>query len=84
MMFSGYKMIAGLAHVTHYGPYALMLAIVCGGLVFQVGIFEGLLIAMAVHGIIHYLVYTTHDKMPGRAVVNRYFENLKRDSTNLQ
>ena len=26
MLFTGYKMIAGLVHVTHYGPYALMLA----------------------------------------------------------
>jgi len=84
MMFSGYKMIAGLVHVTHYGPYALILAVLCGGLVFMVGIFEGLLIAMAVHGIIHYMVYTKHDNMRGSDVIKRYFENLKRDSSNLQ
>lgn len=85
MMFTGYKMIAGLAHVTHYGPYALMLAILTAGLVFQVGIFEGLLIAMAVHGIVHFMVYTKHDKIPGRSVVKRYFDNLKKDSSsNLQ
>jgi MFS superfamily sulfate permease-like transporter len=84
MMFSGYKMIAGLVHVTHYGPYALILAVLCGGLVFMVGIFEGLLIAMAVHGVIHYMVYTKHDNMRGQDVVRRYFENLKRDSSNLQ
>ncbi|MDP1559625.1 MAG: SulP family inorganic anion transporter, partial [Nitrosomonas sp.] len=84
MMFSGYKMIAGLIHVTHYGPYALMLALICGGLVYQVGIFEGLLIAMAVHAIVHFLVYTKHDQMPGRAVIKRYFDNLKKDSSNLQ
>ena len=84
MMFTGYKMIAGLAHVTNYGPYALMLAIITAGLVYQVGIFEGLLIAMAAHGLIHFLVYTKHDKMPGKSVVKRYFENLKNDSRNLQ
>ncbi|HBV21631.1 MAG TPA: SulP family inorganic anion transporter [Nitrosomonas sp.] len=84
MMFTGYKMIAGLAHVTHYGPYALMLAIITGGLVYQVGIFEGLLIAMVLHGAIHFMVYTKHDKMPGRAVIKRYFNNLKNDSGNLQ
>jgi MFS superfamily sulfate permease-like transporter len=85
MMFTGYKMIAGLVHVTHYGPYALMLALLTGGLVYKVGIFEGLLIAMAVHGIIHFLVYTKHDNMPGKEVVKRYFDNLKRDSSsNLQ
>lgn len=84
MMFTGYKMIAGLAHVTHHGPYALMLAVLTAALVFQVGIFEGLLIAMALHGIVHFLVYTKHDKMPGRSVVKRYFDNLKNDSSNLQ
>ncbi|TYP89389.1 MULTISPECIES: SulP family inorganic anion transporter [Nitrosomonas] len=85
MMFTGYKMIAGLVHVTHYGPYALMLALFTGGLVYKVGIFEGMLIAMAVHGIIHFLVYTKHDNMPGKEVVKRYFDNLKRDSSsNLQ
>jgi MFS superfamily sulfate permease-like transporter len=83
MIFSGYKMIAGLVHVTHYGPYALMLALICGGLVFQVGIFEGLLIAMAIHAIVHYMVYTKHDNMPGKAVIKRYFDNLKKDSSNV-
>ncbi|MCB1984792.1 MAG: SulP family inorganic anion transporter [Burkholderiales bacterium] len=84
MMFSGYKMIAGLVHVTHYGPYAMMLAILTGLLVFELGIFEGLVIALVVHAIIHYMVYTKHDQMPGRDVIKRYFENLKRDSGNLQ
>ncbi len=81
MVFTGYKMIAGLVHVVHYGPYALMLALLCGGLVYKVGIFEGLLIAMAIHAIVHYLVYTKHDNMPGRAVIKRYFDNLKKDSS---
>lgn len=81
MMFTGYKMIAGLAHVIHHGPYALMLAVLTAVLVFQVGIFEGLLIAMALHGTVYFLVYTKHDKMPGRAVVKRYFDNLKNDSS---
>ncbi|SFL20303.1 Sulfate permease, MFS superfamily [Nitrosomonas aestuarii] len=84
MMFSGYKMIAGLVHVTHYGPYAMMLAIATGLLVFELGIFEGLVIALVAHAIIHYMVYTKHDNMPGRDVIKRYFENLKRDSGNLQ
>ncbi|MBM9536606.1 SulP family inorganic anion transporter [Desulfobulbus alkaliphilus] len=80
MMFSGYKMIVGLIHVTQYGRYALILATVCGALVYQVGIFEGLLIAMAIHGIIHFMVYTQNEKIPGRDVVKRYFENLKKQS----
>jgi MFS superfamily sulfate permease-like transporter len=84
MLFTGYKMIAGLVHVTHYGPYALMLAFLTAGLVYKVGIFEGLLIAMAIHGVVHYLVYTKHENMPGRSVVKRYFDNLRKDNSNLQ
>ena len=84
MMFSGYKMIAGLVHVTHYGPYAMMLAIATGLLVFELGIFEGLIIALVAHAIIHYMVYTKSENLPGKSVIKRYFENLKKDSSNLQ
>ncbi len=80
MIFTGWKMIAGLGHVIHHGPYALMLAILCGALVYQVGIFEGLLVAMATHAIVHYLVYNKNDKMPGRAIVKRYIDNIKKQS----
>jgi MFS superfamily sulfate permease-like transporter len=79
MIFSGWKMIEGLVHVTHHGPYALILAILCGLLVFKVGIFEGLLAAMAVHGIVHYMVYANLEKMPGRAIVKRYIDDLKKN-----
>jgi MFS superfamily sulfate permease-like transporter len=79
MIFSGWKMIEGLVHVTHHGPYAMILAILCGVLVFKVGIFEGLLIAMAVHGIVHYMVYANLDKMPGRDIVKRYIDDLKKN-----
>ena len=80
MMFSGWKMILGLVHVSLHGPYALMLAILCGALVFQVGIFEGLLAAMAVHGVIHYMVYTNLDKLAGRDIIKRYVNYLKKES----
>ena len=80
MMFTGWKMIAGLGHVIHHGPYALMLAILCGALVFQVGIFEGLLIAMATHGIVHYLIYNKQDKMQSKAIIKRYIDNIKEQS----
>jgi len=79
MIFSGWKMIEGLVHVTHHGPYAMILAILCGILVFKVGIFEGLLAAMAVHGIVHYMVYANLEKMPGRAIVKRYLDDLKKN-----
>ncbi len=78
MIFSGWKMIEGLVHVTHHGPYAMILAILCGVLVFKVGIFEGLLIAMAVHGIVHYMVYVNIEKLPGSMIVKRYIDDLKK------
>lgn len=81
MMFTGWKMIAGLRHVTHHGPYAMVLAILTGALVYKVGIFEGLLIAMAVHGAVHYLVYTQINKQPAKEVISNYFIGLKNIET---
>ena len=78
MIFTGWKMIEGLIHVTHHGPYAMILAILCGVLVFKVGIFEGLLIALVVHGGVHYMMYANLDKMPGRDIVRRYIDDLKK------
>jgi MFS superfamily sulfate permease-like transporter len=79
MIFSGWKMIEGLVHVIHHGPYAMILAILCGVLVFKVGIFEGLLIAMAVHGGVHYMMYANLEKIPGRDIVKRYIDDLKKN-----
>jgi len=81
MIFTGWKMIEGLIHVTHHGPYAMILAILCGVLVFKVGIFEGLLIALAVHGGVHYMMYANLDKMPGRDIVKRYIDDLKKSDS---
>lgn len=47
----------------------------------MVGIVEGLLVAMAVHGAVHYLVYAQVDKQPVKAVVSNYFANLEKLST---
>ncbi|SDY30063.1 hypothetical protein SAMN05421755_101519 [Nitrosomonas sp. Nm33] len=49
-------MIANRMYIAHHGQYALILALLCAFLVFQLGIFEGLLIAMAIHGIVNYIV----------------------------
>lgn len=54
MIYSGWKMIANLNHVRTEGMYALTLAIVCGLLVFKLGIFEGLLIVLAFHAAIQW------------------------------
>ena len=81
MIFTGWKMIEGLVHVTHHGPYAMILAILCGVLVFKVGIFEGLLIALAVHGGVHYMMYANLDKMPGKDIIKRYIDDLKKSDS---
>lgn len=52
MVYSGWKMIANIAHVRAEGRYALIMAGICGFLVFELGIFEGLLILLAGHAII--------------------------------
>jgi MFS superfamily sulfate permease-like transporter len=79
MIFSGWKMIEGLVHVTHHGPYAMILAILCGILVFKVGIFEGLLIAMGVHGGVHYMMYANLEQIPGKEIIKRYIDDLKKN-----
>lgn len=55
MVYSGWKMIANIAHVRSEGRYALIMAAACGILVFELGIFEGLLLLLAVHAGIQYV-----------------------------
>lgn len=76
MIFSGWKMIMGLWHVAHYGQYAMILATLCGLLVYKIGIFEGLLIAMAVHGFINYVVLNQADKIPGKTIIKKYLQKF--------
>ncbi len=61
MIFSGWKMVAGIFHVASEGKYAFMLSLFCGIFVWKLGIFEGLLIALAIHGLITYIIYKHHD-----------------------
>ncbi len=79
MIFTGWKMIAGLMHVVHHGHYATLLAIICGLLVYKVGIFEGLLIALALHGIICYVIFTHVECKPTGEVIRGYFRKFTRD-----
>ncbi len=55
MVYSGWKMIANIAHVRTEGRYALIMAGICGLLVFKLGIFEGLLLLLAVHAGIQFV-----------------------------
>jgi MFS superfamily sulfate permease-like transporter len=71
MIFTGWKMIAGLYHVAHDGKYGFGLALFCGVLVFRLGIFEGLLIALAVHSFITYVIYRS-EKVPFLMIMKKF------------
>ncbi|WP_428085918.1 SulP family inorganic anion transporter [Candidatus Thioglobus sp.] len=83
MIFVGIKMVLGLLHVAIYGPYAVLLATVCGLLVFQVGIFEGLIITLVAHAIISYVIFSKVDSMPTITIVRKYFQRFKEDEQNI-
>jgi len=55
MVYSGWKMIANISHVRPEGNYALTMAVICAFLVFEMGIFEGLLLLLAAHAALQYL-----------------------------
>lgn len=76
MVYSGWKMIANIEHVRSEGRYALIMAAICGLLVFEMGIFEGLLLLLFAHGIIQYIFM----KRVGRS--NREIIMSFRDSFN--
>ncbi len=76
MIFSGWKMISRIWDVAHHGQYAMLLAIFCGLLVYQVGIFEGLLIAMALHGLVNYLVFHRAGRIPGKVILKKYLQKF--------
>jgi MFS superfamily sulfate permease-like transporter len=61
MVFTGWKMIAGVFHVAAEGQYPFMLSLFCGILVWRLGIFEGLLIALIIHGVITFFIDRHHD-----------------------
>ncbi|VAW48670.1 Sulfate transporter [hydrothermal vent metagenome] len=79
MTFVGVKMVLGLLHVATHGPYAVLLATVCGLLVFQVGIFEGLIITLVIHAVISYVIFSKVDSMPAGTIVRKYFRKFKED-----
>lgn len=71
MIFTGWKMIAGLFHVAQHGKYELGLAMFCGALVFRLGIFEGLLLCLALHSFIVYVVYR-HESLPVLVILKKF------------
>jgi MFS superfamily sulfate permease-like transporter len=83
MSFVGIKMFLGLLHIAAFGPYAVLLATVCAGLVFKVGIFEGLIITLVIHAIINYVIFSKIENMPAGTIVNKYFDKFKSDDQEL-
>ena len=79
MSFVGIKMFLGLLHIAAFGPYAVLLATVCAGLVFKVGIFEGLIIVLLIHAVISYVIFSKIDNMPNGTIVSKYFQKFKDD-----
>jgi len=55
MVYSGWKMIANISHVRAEGRYALIMAGICGLLVWKLGIFEGLSLLLIMHALIQFI-----------------------------
>lgn len=68
MVYSGWKMIANISHVRAEGRYALILAGICGFLVFELGIFEGLILVMAGHAVIQFIFMRRLGKSSGEII----------------
>jgi MFS superfamily sulfate permease-like transporter len=79
MIFTGWKMISRLWNVAYHGQYAMILAIACSLLVYKVGIFEGLLTAIAVHGLVNYLVFHQAGKIPTKVIIKKYMKKFSGD-----
>jgi MFS superfamily sulfate permease-like transporter len=75
VMFSGLKMIAGIAHVAHEGKYAFVLSLLCGVFVWKWGIFEGLLVALAIHLGITYGIYR-HQRTSHLSILKKMMDKL--------
>jgi len=55
MIYSGWRMIANLSKILSEGQYAFIIAIICGLLVYEFGIFEGMLVVLFIHAFIQYV-----------------------------
>ncbi|WP_425391534.1 SulP family inorganic anion transporter [Ekhidna sp.] len=79
MVYSGWKMIANIAHVRSEGRYALIMAGICGFLVFELGIFEGLLLLLLAHALIQYIFMRRIGKST-KEVIDLFKDTFKPDS----
>lgn len=79
MTFVGIKMVLGVLHTAKHGPYAMLLATLCGLLVFKVGIFEGLIITLVIHAIIYFVIFKKIECHDTGTIVRQYFQKFKED-----
>ena len=61
MLFTGWRMISGVFHIAAQGQYAFMLSLFCCILVWKLGIFEGLLVALMLHAMIGFFIDRHHN-----------------------
>lgn len=83
MAFVGIRMVMGLLHVAQFGPYALLLGSLCGLLVFQVGIFEGLIITLVLHAVINFVIFKNIESVPTGTIIRKYFDRFKDDENGI-
>ncbi len=79
MVYSGWKMIANIAHVRSEGRYALIMAGICGFLVFELGIFEGLLLLLGAHAVIQYIFMRRTGKST-EEIIQLFKDSFKTDT----
>lgn len=71
MVFTGWKMIMGLYRVAEHGAYEFGLAMFCGVLVFELGLFEGLMYSLAIHSFIVYVIFR-HREVPTLQILRKF------------
>lgn len=79
MVYSGWKMIANIANVRSEGRYALIMAGICGLMVFELGIFEGLLLLLVIHAAIQF-VFMRRTGKSTQEVIQSFKESFLPDS----
>jgi len=80
MVYSGWKMISNLRHVKESGRYAMVLSGLCGVLVYQLGIFEGLLITLFIHSCSQFILQKQTGKS-SREILRIFAERLRDQKT---
>lgn len=76
MIYSGYNMISKLKHVWSEGIYPMTLSVACAGLVYAVGIFEGLVVILGVHASIQG-VFMIKNGLGVKEIMGNFKEKMK-------